>query len=163
MNKGFSLLETIVALTVLVIALTGSLTLASQSIRSASIAKNQAVASYLAEEAMEYIRNRRDTNIISGLAWDNGLGPCKRRNGCYVDVPSDKIKRCRFSCPLIKYDSTTGLYRYDVGDETIFKRIVKIKRVPGTDDEIKIKVIVSWREIFGDFSFNTQEHLFKWQ
>ena len=163
MNKGFSLLETIVALTVLVIALTGSLTLASQSIRSASIAKNQAVASYLAEEAMEYIRNRRDTNIISGLAWYNGLALCRTGNGCYVDIPSNEIKRCRSSCPLIKYDSATGLYGYNKGDETIFKRIVKIKRVPGTDDEIKVKVIVSWREVFGDFSFNIQEHLFKWQ
>jgi len=48
-KKGFTLLETFVALSILTFVVIGPLTLASYSIRSASLSQNQLTAFYLAQ------------------------------------------------------------------------------------------------------------------
>lgn len=63
MNKrGFTLIETFGAITILIVAVLGPLALLAQSISDASIIKNQITASYLAQEAVELIINKRDSN-----------------------------------------------------------------------------------------------------
>jgi len=63
-QKAFTIVETLVAISILLIALTGPLTIISQSLHSSYFSRDQVTASYLAQEAIEYIRNRRDTNAL---------------------------------------------------------------------------------------------------
>jgi len=65
---GFTLLETLAAVSVLTFAIVGPLTLAYYSIRSSSVSQNQLTAFYLAQEAIEYIKNLRDNNALTGKA-----------------------------------------------------------------------------------------------
>jgi prepilin-type N-terminal cleavage/methylation domain-containing protein len=163
-KNGFALLETLVALSVLALAITGPLTLASYAIRSASYSQNQSTAFYLGQEALEYIKNRRDNNALAGAAeWLDGLGFCRGATGCVVDIPNNNIINCPANnpCPKINYDSATGFYNYSTGSETPFIREVKLRDVVG-GREAKVSVIITWQEKFGSRSFTIEENILNW-
>lgn len=69
-QKGFTLIETLVSILVLAICVDAVMSLAAQGFFSIRYAKNQMVANALAQEALEYIRNRRDTVYQQGGTWD---------------------------------------------------------------------------------------------
>ena len=61
-NKGFTIVETLVAITILMISIAGPLTIAQKSLNAANQAKDQVTASYLAQDQMELIKNARDNS-----------------------------------------------------------------------------------------------------
>ena len=102
-NKGFSLIETLIAVSILMIAITGPLTLVQAGLFSSNHERNQITATYLAQEAMEFVRSIRDANsyynvehpttsppptndwLYDSLDGGNLLTLCGGANGCYVD------------------------------------------------------------------------------
>lgn len=168
MKSGFTLIETMIALTVLTMLILGPITLATKSISYALTSQNQITASYLAQEAVEYILNIRDNNFlhIPSLDWLEGLNQCFGAWGCYIDVPNKIINPCGGECPKIKYDSSGFYYNYGPGQDTIFIRKVKIKKIEigGVEDEARVEVTVQWPERFGgQKSFTLQEEIFNWK
>ncbi len=167
-QKGFTLLETFVAVAILVMVVSGPVSLAITSMGLASVSQNQLVASYLGQEGVEIIRNIRDGNFINNRSWLSGLGPCSNiNNGCYIDVNSLNFNAisCGVKCPVLKYDSNLNVpYNYSSGQDTIFTRIITVDPVPGKTDEAEIKVTVSWSEKYQDTkSFVIQENIFDWK
>lgn len=63
-NNGFTLVETLVAVTILVVASLGPIAIAAQGIASAAYAKDQVTASYLAQEGVEFVRHVRDSYAL---------------------------------------------------------------------------------------------------
>ncbi len=159
-NSGFTLLETLAALSVLTLAITGPLALASYAIRSASVSQNQLMTFYLAQEAMEYIKNKRDNNALAGASWLNGMTNCRSANDCTIDVPNNNVQTCPSGCPKLKYDGTTGFYNYQTGSDTIFTRQIKFSQISNYEE--KVAVTVSWQEIFGPKFFTLEENIFDW-
>ena len=159
-SAGFTLIETLVSIFVLTLAFTGPLSLASYTIRSSSVSQNQFSAFFLAQEAIEYIKNRRDNNTLVGAAdWLEGLGPCRGVNGCVVDITNNNITNCPGpGCPKLKYDSANGLYNQTTGTDTVFTREVKISDIETY--EAKITATVSWQERSYSKSFVFEEHIF---
>lgn len=70
MKKGFSLIETLIAVTILSLSVAGPLFTASRAIVAAQISRDQLTASYLAQEGIEYVRMMRDNAFLS--AYDVG-------------------------------------------------------------------------------------------
>lgn len=66
-QKAFTIIETLVAISILTIALTGPLAIIAQALRSSYYARDQITAYYLAQEAIEYVRNMRDNNGLKGI------------------------------------------------------------------------------------------------
>ncbi len=62
--RGFTLLETLVAVTILVLAVAGPLTVAGRALVAAQNARDQLTASYLAQEGIEYVRAARDREFL---------------------------------------------------------------------------------------------------
>jgi prepilin-type N-terminal cleavage/methylation domain-containing protein len=96
-KRGFTLIETLVAVTILSAAVAGPMVLSIKSIGSASVSQDQLVAFYLGQEVVEYVRNVRDTNLIKSNGWLDRLSDCKGANGsagCYIDVINDSITDC---------------------------------------------------------------------
>lgn len=126
-SRGFSLIETLVAITVLVFGIVGPLTLAQMSLRSFPQIRDRIVAEYLAAEGMDTVRNMRDTALIqdpdSGLPNFNVPG-CVSITGCYVDATNidPAFQPCTGRCPKIKYDNSAGNYNYSTGADTVFIR-----------------------------------------
>lgn len=160
--RGFSLIETLVAVVILVSAVVGPLTLAQRSIRSAVYARDQVVATFLAEEAIEYIRSIRDGNEHKRNNWLNGLEQCVGKV-CMVDVTqvaNDAFKKCDnkdqkpygSSCYLLAFEGKSG-GRYGFKtlnwEDTRFVREVTIRTIPSDDNrsdkEAKVEVKVLWQ------------------
>ncbi len=143
-QKGFTLIETFVAITVLITAIAGPLTIASKGLASAILARDQLSATFLAQEGVEFIRHRRDTNTLTNPSgdWLAGLDSCISTS-CYVDVKNDTITPCSGTCPNLKLDST-GFFRYGVGDpDTQFRRTISVVE-NGNNREATITVTVDW-------------------
>jgi prepilin-type N-terminal cleavage/methylation domain-containing protein len=66
--SGFTLVETLVALSVLLLVVSGPLTLTSRISNSSQFASEQAVAHFLAQEGLELAQKARDDLL---LRWDN--------------------------------------------------------------------------------------------
>lgn len=130
-KKAFTLIETLVAISILTIALTGPLAVIAQALKSSYFARDQITAYYLAQEAVEYIRNLRDINGLKGIdastaeEWlDNiAIDPSDPTtsliNAYTVAGESDSIKatltrtgtgytltRCGPTCPPLKINPT---------------------------------------------------------
>lgn len=160
-NRGFTLVETLVAITILVVSIAGPMTIASKGMSSAIFAKDQITAFYLAQEAIEYIRNKRDENNLNGNSWLTGLSDCIDENICTVDIQNNTINRCPNGvCPVIKYDDSDGFYNYEDGDNSNFTRNVNIKTI--NVKEVAITATLSWKTGVIDKTFTVKEHLFDW-
>src|ERR1035437_8020416 len=63
-SSGFTLVETLVAIAILMIAIAGPLTVAEKGLSAAIYARDKLIGSYLAQDGMEAIKNIVDTNQI---------------------------------------------------------------------------------------------------
>lgn len=149
-SRGFTLIETVVALAILSAAVVGPMSLVSRGITDIRASKNRLIASYLAEEGLEIVRAVKENNALSGLT--KGTPPCGMTPP--FSVPFDKWQAG--ICPgtwqadsfdfelapdagtplRFDYDSVskTGLYRYGgSGPETIFKRTIAINQPIGAE------------------------------
>lgn len=178
-EKGFTLIETLVAITILLIAIVGPMEIASKGLFSAFYARDEITAYYLAQEGLEYVRNGRDTVFLinnSGgtpIEWLNGLGECESEDGCYIDADAplyyerveneSAITECPGDCPTLRFEDSTGLYSYSSGDDSKFTRTIKISR-EGADEAV-VESTVSWTvgNLFASTkSFTLKERIFNW-
>src|SRR3989338_1314568 len=63
-NEGYTLVETLVAVSIFSVSILGLLVALSQGLADTGYAKKKIAAAYLAQEGIEYIRNMRDTFVI---------------------------------------------------------------------------------------------------
>src|SRR3989338_5015518 len=122
-REGFTLVETIVAIAILAIAMVGPLSLAQRGLNASIYARDQITSFYLAQEAIEYVRNRRDTNNLNSLSggalWLSGLDNCIGKP-CGIDSSIDPLVGAQtVDCNMLPFDSrrcllvfnpTTGIY-----------------------------------------------------
>ncbi|MDB5254035.1 MAG: seg [Parcubacteria group bacterium] len=177
-HSGFTLVETLVAISVLLLSVTGAFSAARNGIISATYSKDQVIAFYLAAEAVEEIRNIRDTNGLnpSHPGWLTGIAaqasdPCYFGKVCTIDIVNTDVNgnptiaTCSGgsgTCPVLKLDPTYGFYGYSAGwKDTIFNREIKLKQINA--DEVSILVSVIWKKGVVNRTFNIRENIFNWQ
>lgn len=158
-QKGFTLIETLVAISILVIAIAGPMTMAARGLQSSYHAKNQLVAVHLAQEAIEITRMMRDEyaleNSNASSGWFNTSvvdDSCTTAEGCGVDGRDRNFFPCGTSpstACVLRYDSSPeagdrGIYTDDTTgtSDSLFTRKLFIT---GTSDEAVVTVKVSWR------------------
>jgi prepilin-type N-terminal cleavage/methylation domain-containing protein len=160
-KNGFTLVEALVAITILVVSIAGPITIASKGMASAVFAKDQIVAFYLAQESVEYIRNKRDENNINNDDWLTGLSDCIDANICTVDIQNNTITKCPSGvCPVLKYDDNNGFYNYSTGNDSNFTRSVSIATI--NVKEVAITTTLSWKTGVIDKTFTVKEHVLDW-
>jgi|SRR3989338_1498623 len=166
-QKGFSLLEMIAAVMILTIGVSAIAGLINSTISSSRGIEERIIATYLAQEGVEVIRNIRDTSWIEGENWDEDLdGPnCNEldSSGCPVigTVRYDSTSIFIISNPnnwKLMWDGTRYVHNLSGG---IFSRHIELTYAndPGGDRALKIKSIVEWR----NESVEIEEWLYEWQ
>lgn len=162
-NKGFTLLEALVAISILMVAISAPITIAQKGLSSAIYTKSQMIASYLAQDAIEYIKNRRDVVTINSLdsgshsydwadLWDGAnLLPCVVTDfvagpGCQIDTNDQGVGKVEAYSDTKTLSITDGFYGYGAGTATNFIRRIQIVRDPttGNPNEAMVKVTVKW-------------------
>jgi len=104
MNKGQTLIETIVAIGILTTGIIGGLSLAIFALGASDVAIKQIVATNLAREGIEIVRNMRDTNWLEGTLSDCSSGIGHPNQDCYTSwadgfpgIPGKVIYRAVFN------------------------------------------------------------------
>jgi len=156
MAKGFTLLEVLFSLTVMVLAIFGVFSLLNQIALFSPLTGQRLIASYLAQEGMEIVRNLRDNNKLQGANWSQGLDSCQA--GCEADYLSQSLTSWTGTGRYLKNNGS--FYNYAVGSDTPFKR--KITITPEGSDLLKVNVEVFWSEKGRDHSLALRENLYNW-
>ena len=178
-QSGFTLIETLVAISLLTIAITAPMLLTVQSLTTAYYARDQIVASHLAQEAIEEIHQIRDGQILllARTAITSGIdifGTIPKDEDFTVDAhktPALAIVTCTGACLPLQTDPTERLYGYGSGwTNTKFTRTVRACFVHGpgvcnnvASDELRLTVTVSWQT--GNIAKKTvtmTENLYRW-
>ena len=171
-NKGFTIIESLVAISILILAITGATGAMKIGISSYIFSKDQIIAFYLAQEGFEQIRNIRDENALTNPSqpWlatisANSGDPCYFGNACIVDpLGSTLLTRCSApgSCPVLRQNATTGFFGYDGSwPTTIFRREVVLTSINA--HEILVLVTVNWSKGTVSKQFRAKENLLDWQ
>lgn len=152
---GFTVLEVVLALFIVSVGAIGVFSLTLRTFSSAGSTNNKLVASYLAQEGIEIVRNIRDTNFLEirkdtpGVSWDDQI----------IDPDGDFVNECATSCQAdyndtvltgvsgspnaLLRDPATNIYGYDSGAPTIYTRMITAT----TDaDKIYVQAKVAWQE-----------------
>lgn len=109
-QKGFTLLETLVAVFILTLALTGPIYIASLAIRGSVESRDNISAYHLAEEAIEAIRNKRDEiSLQTSISPANWLYGITGGVGCINPAVVASPVKC-----YMTRDATTGDYSFTV-------------------------------------------------
>ncbi len=170
LNKGFTIIESLVAIAILVTAVIGATSAVQSGISSYIFSKDQITAFYLAQESLEQLRNLRDENHLTSNNWLYGIAqsssdPCYFGSACIVDtVLTSQPTRCSAigSCPVVRQDPTYGFYGYNAGwTATKFTREIVLTSVNA--NEISVKVSVSWSKGLINRSFVARENILNWQ
>lgn len=181
-KQGFTLIETMIAITVMLVAVVAPMSLAQDGITAARLAQDQIVAFYLAQEGVEVVRNMRDYNKLNpaiapnqldGVMADCIVDPLNPVElGCYIDATEPdgdyfKTEPCPPSgCPVIK--SNTERYTYNTTDpafvDTKYTREIRLWYVGGSLDtkDAKVEVTVTWPFQQTTRSYTLQENLLDW-
>ncbi len=92
-NSGFSLIETLVAMTVLLLVVVGPMRIIATSARGSNFSSNQVTALFLAQEGIELSRKARDEEVLSRYNVNNGVDPSYW--GAFTDTGNTgKYKAC---------------------------------------------------------------------
>lgn len=174
-KKGFTVLESLVAIALISTAISGTFAVVQANLSQSISIKDEVKAFYLAHEAVEIIRNKRDANqldrILNGSSnsWlegiaENAFDPCFFGKTCMVDAVSFSLSSCSGgwgSCPNLKQDPNNFIYGYNgLWPDSNFKREIQITSINPT--EISIEVRVSWVKGSSSKQFITVGNLFDW-
>jgi prepilin-type N-terminal cleavage/methylation domain-containing protein len=152
-EKGFTLIEMLIAVSVMTIGIVGVYALVPQIISVTASNTDKLIASQLAREGMELVRNIRDTNWLKNANWDAGLTGCI--GGCEMDYNDSALSF--FAGRKLKIDAN-GFYNYESGNESKFVR--KITITPSSDT-LTVKVEISWEGKYSPYSVT--EKLYNWR
>lgn len=186
--RGFTLIETLVAISLLAVAIVAPMTLVGQSLSAAYYARDEITAYNLAQEGIESVRSLRDGHIleraINGTAVDL-LGGIPINTPFIIDTRNNEIwKVSDLSCGPdvhLKIDPGGSLYGYgllpnpdpcsttDGWTGTYFTRTLTASyvgpaSVNGGKDEIRVTVAVTWLASNGTKRgpFTIQEDMYRW-
>lgn len=167
MKKGITLIETVVAVSVLIFALGGPFLMAARSLKASGYAREEVAAARLAEEGLEIIHSMRDNNSADGRAWDFGFANPTCTSGCILDVAKQQsnvfnesiwqpgsVVACSGVCDgeehRVYKNTTTGLFRQFIPvesgyEKTNMTRFIRITPEAGlTNREYKVESIVTY-------------------
>lgn len=167
-SRGFTLIETLVAISILMVAVASPLTISQKGLASAIYAKDQIIASYLAQDAIEYLRNVSDKNVALGVNWLSGVGggidiQGQCASSCKVDTlgGANSISACSGETCRLLYDEPDHIYSYTSGSNSLFTRSVTVTEPVA--DEALIKVNISWMSKNTPRSLDFYTRIYNWR
>lgn len=156
------MVEVLVAITVLLLATAGPMTIAARSLQHAQFSAQQNVGFFLAQEGVEAVyKIRADAGLAhidnpSGNdAWDwineANLADCLAPNQCGIDWQDEDVLNNVISCNdaencRLYFDETANRARYshdNAGESTLYTRVITIEDLTST--EARIRSVVTWK------------------
>lgn len=170
--SGFTLVEALVATSILAVSITALLNIVGQNVFVSNYVKNKTTAISLAQEGIELTRNIQDSALLvqDFSSFNQFLGenfqPCIFGSGvCVIDPLDLQIQACSGEqCPPLKV-SSNGYFNYDIEDTSnsfneVFTRTFIIQ--PTGPSSGRVTVRVSWQQGQAERSVEYETDLFPW-
>jgi len=144
-QKGFSILEVMMALFVLVVGIGGTISLTGISIINSRRSLDSIVASQLSQEGIELTRNIRDNNLANKEESFSGSFPDLDAATCVIDVSTLSLD-CSGVISEKLYLNSEYVFVSDSGmpTETKFYRRIFIKKIGAASEDRDITSMVYW-------------------
>lgn len=174
-KKGFTLVETLIAISILLVGVSAAFSAAQSGLSSTIAVKDRVAAIFLAQEAMEAVRNLKDSNLLAennatppsnnNPHWLNGLAnsgdPCAGGASCDYDFnPNHTLPAfiaCNTSC-FLRINSA-GEYVHSSGTQSKFRRFITVEEISsGAPKEARVTVTVNW----AGQTVTVRDSLFNW-
>lgn len=186
--RGFTLIEAMVAITIVSLSVTGPLFTASRAIVAAQLARQKLTASYLAQEGIEYARAMRDNEYLAAYrtgganistdAWTDFLTGSSagsitqcRTTACTLDPARSMGSGSGFALQSCSGAScaplylANGIYTTQSGIagsvQTPYTRTIQAIDVSASD--VRIVSTVSWSFHGTAYLVTVNDHLLPWQ
>lgn len=172
-HGGYSFIEVLVSITILLIAIVGPLTIASKGLQNAYFAREQNIAFFLAQEALEGVRDLQAISALGSMRADgsgggnatwgwtsSGIVPaqCYSSTGCGIVMNPGNfwsgVRSCTSlagDCRIYKYPPSSWRYAYRhysgaAGVETPYKRKLYFERIDDDGSQaMRVRAVVTWR------------------
>ncbi len=172
-QKGFTLIETLLALFILTLSITGPVYIASVAFRNTIDSRDNITAQYLAEEVVEVIRNKRDKKLFTRaelVNWVSHVNTCNVNSPCHMEKDSSDytFTNCTGGCPNISFNPTNNFNVYgDKGEVNKSKFIrefyIEDESVSNTNEIVGKKLVVNikWNDKGREKIYSLTERLYK--
>jgi prepilin-type N-terminal cleavage/methylation domain-containing protein len=162
-SSGFTLVETLVALSIFTVSILGLMSVLASGISNTTYAKQKITASYLVQEGIEYIRNMRDKEVLFGGSFNSfktALSSCRNENNACSFNPV--FPHTVGLCSDCKLYLTNGSYTSTGTNYSGFTRRIWRELVGSGQDEVKIFSRVEWTQGSGTPNITFSENLKNW-
>lgn len=167
-QSGFSLVETLVAISILLIVIVGPMSISMRSAKSSSFASEQIQAFFLAQEGLELAQKSRDdillnytnfggTNATPWAQFSNPAGTysnCFNGNGCGLQWHTSTAGAlavpvsCATVANCLLYRNTVGRSYFThvaTANTTPFTRRIYFSDAATGNNEVQVRSVVTWR------------------
>jgi type II secretory pathway pseudopilin PulG len=162
-KKGFTIIETLIAIAIIMTAIAGPLTVAQRGLNAAVVARDQFIAQYLAQDAIEQYYYIHNTNVQSGSPWlTNMRSPWEspgqqctfvdtEGEGCIIDSYDNSFDFVNPARQPDMYLTPNGFYTHNAPGNrlTQFKRTVFVEAphdgVSSQNREVIFTAVVTWQ------------------
>lgn len=168
-NRGFTLLETMVAIFILVLSITGPMVFAQSGLRASFLARDQVTAFFLAQDAIETIKNIRDENGLNGNNWLTNVCEEEPNIVCTIQIDTTDANPVAESCTGGVCDAfdidADGRYVYGANppNPSRFTRTIYVRE---TNNEVEAQIVVEvgWTSNVrvGGARIIVQENMYNW-
>ncbi len=163
-NQGFTVLEIGVSLLIISVGMLGVLSLIVQNIRADDVDRNRIIASQLAQEGLELVRNQRDYNWLSE---DNWIRDVAEEDSYTIDYQLDTYSGVDdISDPeTLLYLNDDGFYVHDDEDNqpSRFRRIIKVEVVDEEAASTTVSSLVQWEDRGSTYQYVAETDLYNWR
>lgn len=156
-NSGYSFVEVLVSIAVLLVAIVAPMTIAADGTQNAALARERVVATFLAQEAIESVYYHRNSAALAHLengsndtwSWVNSEIPnrCRRNNNpepCRIeDIATKEYDVCNSTAQCRVHLSGSTYNQSGSGDATPYTRRIFFSE-PETG-ELEVRVRVTWQ------------------
>jgi Tfp pilus assembly protein PilV len=183
--KGLTLVETLIAVTILTIAIVGPYHAIQTAMNVSYVSRDQLIATALAQESLEYVRSVRDSNFAYNVAnpstagtWLYGFDGSTRNSvagkGCFspvnctVDVANvvsgavSAIAQCSgaaSTCPALNL-SPALLYTQGAGTATKYTRWITFTTI--NSHEVRVDSSVTWKTLGVTYTITISNFIQNW-
>lgn len=154
-KNGFSLLGVMIAIFITIIGLTAILNLASYSLKAGSSSKMDLIAAGLAQEGIELVHSFRES-YENWQDWYNDSSIIGDHR-----VQYDSSDFMPYAAEPLKYDSSSGFYQYNIGNNSAFSRMITLAKI--SDNEIRVTVRIDWQEGAVARSLAAEDRMWNWK
>lgn len=166
-KNAFSLIEALVAISILMIGILSAFILVIRTLANTPHVQSRLIASNLAQEGVELVRQIRDTNFIKSNKF--------RDNLLSGEYQIDAVNRQLVGFDkdnFLKFDNDLKIYSYDSGDKNpyFFQRKIIVSNIEGITNSFKVNVIITWCVKRNEdqclknptYTLNVEDHLYNY-